>query len=286
MERFEKFVVFMQTEMKKPTLFGGAHLFWIAVAIALVVLICLKGKKISDKVFRTTLLVVGGILIILEVFKQINFAYEDGVWAYDWKQFPFQFCSVPMYVMIIAGCLKPCKFRDYLCCFLATFGFFAGAIVTLYPSNVLSPIIFRFSQSMIHHVALMLIGLLMFVSGKVKIEHKTIFKGVSVFSTCVVIAFIMNIIYHSTGNPDSFNMFYIGPHSKSDLPVFETIGYALKIESDNVHFGNFAFILLYILAFFIAAYVVLLIAMFIRKLMLKGQRKKMLKKLTKTNQET
>ncbi len=268
MNWFEKVIAFMQTEMPKPTLFGGAHLVWLAIAIGLIVLISFKCKKLTDKQFRIILLVVGLVLIIFEVFKQLNFAYDaqTDTWDYEWKQFPFQFCSVPMYVMLLVACLKEGKFRDFLCSFLATFGLFSGLVVMLYPATVLSSVIFRFSQSMLHHTALLVVGVLMFVSGKVKIEHKTILKAMSVFAVFVSIAFVLNVVYHATGCTDSFNMFYIGPHSKSDLPVFYDIGKALHIEYDYIHFGNFVFALLYIVAFSIAAYVVLLTAMLIKKI--------------------
>lgn len=276
MNWFEKVIAFMQTEMPKPTLFGGAHLVWLAIAIGLIVLISFKCKKLTDKQFRIILLVVGLVLIIFEVFKQLNFAYDaqTDTWDYEWKQFPFQFCSVPMYVMLLVACLKEGKFRDFLCSFLATFGLFAGLVVMLYPATVLSSVIFRFSQSMLHHTALLVVGVLMFVSGKVKIEHKTILKAMSVFAVFVGIAFVLNVVYHATGCTDSFNMFYIGPHSKSDLPVFYDIGKALHIEYDYVHFGNFVFALLYIVAFSIAAYVVLLTAMLIKKIRFVVKQKK------------
>ena len=268
MSGFENFIAIMQSEMKKPTLFGWAHIFWLVIAVVGIVVICLTCRKLSDKKFRIIVLIIGLILIVLEVFKQLNFAFdpETGVWEYSWKQFPFQFCSVPMYVMLVVACLKECKFRDWLCAFLATFGLFAGLVVLFYPATVLSEIIFRFTQSMVHHVSLVLVGVLVFVSGKVKIEHKTILKAMAVFAVFVVTAFIMNIVFHATGNTSSFNMFYIGPHSDSDLPVFKQIGQMLNISSDSVHIGNFAFMLIYVLGFSIAAYIVLLVAMLIRKI--------------------
>lgn len=265
MNTLEKIVAFMQSEMKKPTLLGGAHLFWLAMAVLGIVVVCLTCKNLSDKKFRMILLIVGASLLTLEVFKQLNFAYdaETDVWDYAWKQFPFQFCSVPMYVMVAVACLKEGKVRDCLCSFLATFGLFAGMIVLFYPATVLSEIIFRFSQSMIHHSAMLIVGVLMFVSGKVKIEHKTVLKALPVFVTCVVLAFTMNIIHHASGNTDSFNMFYIGPYSSCDIPILSIIGEAMKIDSDKLHIGNFGFAFIYIVGFSIAAYVILLLAMLI-----------------------
>ena len=268
MNWFEKFIAFLQTEMPKPTLYGGAHLVWLAIVIGAIVLVCFKCRNLTEKQFRITLLVIGIILLVFEVFKQIIFAYDapTDTWDYAWKQFPFQFCSVPMYVAVIVACLKECKFRDYLCSFLATFGLFAGLIVMIYPATVLSEVIFKFSQSMLHHTAMIVIGVIVIVSGKVKIEHKTILKAIPVFAVSVVTAFIMNIIFHATGNTDSFNMFYIGPYSKCDIPVLYDIGVALDIASGTIKFGNFVFVIIYVIGFSIAAYIILLLTMLIRKI--------------------
>lgn len=268
MNALEKIIAFMQIEWQKPTLYGWKHLMFLGLMAIAIVIIFKKCKKLTDKQFRIIMASFGGVLILLEIFKQLNFAFdsETGVWEYAWKQFPFQFCSVPMYVMLLVGILKESKFRDYLCSFLATFGLFAGLIVMIYPSTVLSTIIFRFCQSMIHHIAMVLGGLIVVVSGRVKFEHKTILKGMSVFSVIVGMAFIMNIVFHMSGNTSSFNMFYIGPYSNSDIPVLKQIGIALNISADSIHIGNFAFLIIYIAGFSMAAYIILLIEIYIKKL--------------------
>lgn len=272
MSWLDKFMVTIQAEWEKPTLYGWKHLLFLAVMIGLVVLVCCSCRKISDTRFRGIMLGIGITLLVLEIFKQLIFAYDKdsgGIWKYDWKQFPFQFCSVPMYIMVIVGCLKECKFRDYLCSFLATFGLFAGIIVMLYPSTVLSTIIVRFCQSMIHHLAMVVGGFVVIVSGKVKLEHKTILKSTAVFCVVVCMAFLINIIFHLSGNTASFNMFYIGPFSDSDIPVFHQIGEKLNISADHIHLGNFAFLLIYIVGFTLAAYIILLIEMGMHKLLSK-----------------
>lgn len=274
MSWLDKFMVAIQTEWEKPTLYGWKHLLFLGMMIGLVVLVCFLCRRLSDSQFRKIMLGIGIALIVLEIFKQLIFAYDKdtGIWKYDWKQFPFQFCSVPMYVMVIVGCLKECKFRDYLCSFLATFGLFAGIIVMLYPSTVLSSIIVRFCQSMIHHMSMVIGGFVVIVSGKVKFEHKTVLKAMAVFSVAVCMAFLMNIIFHLSGNTASFNMFYIGPFSDSDIPVFHQIGQSLNISSDTLHWGNFVFILIYIIGFAIAAYLILLIEIFIHRLVLRKRK--------------
>lgn len=137
----------------------------------------------------------------------------------------------------------------------------------IYPSTLLSDMIFRFCQSMIHHLVMVVAGVIVIVSGKAKLEHKTILKAIPVFAVLVYTAFTMNIIFHTTGNTASFNMFYIGPFSNSDMPVFKQIGQALNIASDTIHFGNFAFLFIYVIGFSLASYILFLIPLIIKKIM-------------------
>ena len=88
MNTLEKFIKIMQTEMNKPTLYGGAHLFFLALAISAIIIVCLKCRKLSDRNLRKILLIIGSTLIVLEILKQLNFAYDATTdsWEYEWKQ--------------------------------------------------------------------------------------------------------------------------------------------------------------------------------------------------------
>lgn len=142
MNGFEKFIHALQFEIDKPKLFGWYHLMCIAIVIALVVLVFVFKKKISTRFINILLITVGCVLVVSELFKQLLHALEvnNGVatWEYSWRNFPFQFCSVPMFLMLVAGILRKGKVYDTILCFLATFGLFGGLVVVLYPSTVLS----------------------------------------------------------------------------------------------------------------------------------------------------
>lgn len=267
MNWLEKFISFLQYKWESPTLYGWKHLMFLAIMIVGIVVVCFTCKNLSEKQFRIIMVVFGSVLMVLEVFKQLVFSYKSdtNTWEYDWKQFPFQFCSVPMYVMFLIGLLKDCKFRDYLCSFVATFGLFAGLAVMAFPSTVLSDIVFRFCQSMIHHLSMVVGAVVVIVSKRVKFEHKTILKAMAVFGVVMIMAVIMNIVFHASGNDASFNMFYIGPYDSCDIPVFKQIGNALNIDANYLHFGNFVFILLYFLAFSTAGYLILLLLILLNK---------------------
>ena len=271
MNILEKFMVVLDTKMPEPTLFGWFHIMWLAIMISGTVIVCLKCKNFSDKQFRLFLLISCSVLILLEILKQLvhSFDIESGTWDYAWKQFPFQFCSTPMYIGLIIALIKDGKIRDYLCSFLGTFGLFAGLIVMVYPTTVLSDVIFRSTQSLLHHSTMVVMGALIWTTKKAKVEHKTILKGMAVFAVLVITAFVMNIIFHISGGTDSFNMFYIGPYSKCDIPVLNNIGQALDLARQTIHIGNFIFLLIYIVGFTLAAYIILLVVMLVHKLIKK-----------------
>ena len=165
MNFFEKILQVLDADMTRPTMYGWFHLVALLVVIGLIVLVVFKCKNLSEKAFRTIILTTAIVLIIFEIYKQLNFSYnpDSDTWDYQWYAFPFQFCSSPMYVLLLIGCLKECKFRNFLCSFMATFGLFAGIGVMLYPSTVFIETIGINIQTMIHHGSMVVIGVLMFI---------------------------------------------------------------------------------------------------------------------------
>ncbi|MBQ8444416.1 MAG: YwaF family protein [Clostridia bacterium] len=264
MNWFEKILAALDGRMEVPTWFGWYHLLCLGIVIGLVVLVCFTCRKLTEKQFRIICLVVSLVLILLEVYKQLNFSYDvaSDTWSYHWYAFPFQFCSSPMYVLLLIACLKECKFREYLCSFLATFGLLAGVLVMCYPVSCYIDVIGINIQTMVHHGAMVVMGGVLLASGKAKIEHKTILKAMSVFAVLVGTAFLMNIIFHSTGNTQTFNMFYIGPYFDCELPILYDIGVAMNIAGPSITFMNILFLLIYIVSFSVCAYIVLLIFIF------------------------
>ena len=267
MNAFEKFLALLDGRMNTPPAFGWFHLLAIALVIVGIVVVCLTCRNISDKKFRIIVLCVSLLLIGFEIYKQLNFSYDPSTdtWDYQWYAFPFQFCSTPMYVMLLIACLKEGKFRDFLCSFLATFGLFAGLIVMIVPGDVFISTIGINIQTMVHHGAMVVMGVFMYVSGKAKIEHKTVLKGAAVFAVFVVVAFGSNMLFHHFGNGENFNMFYIGPYIPCHLPVLSTIWPLVPYP---------IWLIIYLVGFTAAAYIMLLAAMLIKKIVQKVKNNK------------
>ncbi len=265
---FEKILTVLNAQMTEPSLYGWFHWLCLFALLGACALVCVKAKNLNDKQFDIVLGSIAGLLIALEIYKQFNFAYnpDDDSWAFHWGAFPFQFCSTPMYVMLAAVFIKKQSIREALYCFLGTYGLFAGAAVMLYPSTVFTETIGINLQTMIHHGAMVVVGVMMYTCRKIPASKQTALKGMPVFVVLVTIALIMNILYGEFGNPDyDFNMFYISPYGSCLLPVFEAIQKSVPY---------IVFLGLYIVGFTVAAYLMSLLAILGEKAAIKAEESK------------
>lgn len=256
MEFFQPILQFLDTKMEQPAAYGWFHILCLLIVGALTVLAAVYGKKASEKTVRRIVLYTALVVIVLEVYKQINFTFGSGDrdFYYHWYAFPFQFCSTPMYVGLLAGLTKKGKLHDCLCAYLATYALFAGVCVMFYPGDVFISTVGINIQTMICHGSMPPIAALLLASRHVKPEKQTILKALPVFLCCVGIAAIMNEIAYFTGilEEHNFNMFYISPHCQPSLPVYSLVQNLLPFP---------VCLIVYVLGFTAAAFVMLLLAM-------------------------
>ena len=263
MEFLKRVLELLDAEMETPTAFGWFHLLFIALTVGGAVVLCLLHKKDDPDRVRRIVFITAIVVIALEIYKQINysFSYSGEVieFDYQWYAFPFQFCSTPMYVGLLAGIIKKGRVHDALCTYLATYALFAGVCVMVYPGDVFIRTIGINIQTMICHGSMISIGVYLLYSGHVKLSHKSILGAISVFAVCVGLASVMNEIAYFSGllESETFNMFFISPHCEGTLPVYSLVQQAVP----------FPFcLIIYIAIFSLAAYVILLAAKGIKKL--------------------
>lgn len=250
--------------METPTLYGWFHLLWVGIVIASTVVLCRIQKKTgSEKMPHHVIFITAIIVTVLELYKQINFSfsYKNGVaFDYGWGSFPFQFCSTPMYVGLLAGLIRKGKVHNALAAYLATYAMFAGLCVMVYPGDVFISTVGINIQTMVCHGSMITVGAYLLATGYVKAEHKTILKALPVFCCCAAVAIVMNEIAYYTGllRTDYFNMFYFSPHCDPHLPVFSIVQSAMNAPVMEI--------LIYIAGFTLAAYLILLAAIGIKQL--------------------
>lgn len=255
---------FLDSSMTTPTSYGVFHLVSFALSILIGVWLCIRFKD-SERYAKRIVLITAIIVTVFEIYKQINYTFTyDGTAItadYQWYAFPWQFCSTPMYVGLLAGLTRG-KVHESLCAYLATFAVFAGVCVMFYPNDVFISTIGINIQTMICHGSMLSIGIYLLASGYVKLEHKTILKAVPVFAIAVAVAVVLNELAHATGllATEDFNMFFVSPYCDPHLPVY-------SIVQQHVAFPWC--LILYILGFSVAAYLMLLIAMGVKAIVSK-----------------
>lgn len=276
MSFLERVIVSLSGEFKeKPVPYGWFHLLSLGILILVLVIVCVWGNRLNDKQFRFWMISISLSLMIFELYKQLQFSYDSftETWEYGWYYFPFQFCSTPMYITFLVGVTKG-KFQEYLSAFLATYALMGGIITMLYPATVFINTIGICIQTMYWHGMLIVIAILLWVNKKVKIEFKTVLKGLVVFIVVLLIAQIMNILFYKFGNHDiyDFNMFYISPYENSGLPV-------LGVMYEKLPF--FIYFIGYIICFSTGSFLIVLVVKLIRQLTNKVKSKYPIKNTTK-----
>ena len=262
MSFFQTVLKIMDHQMKTPRLFGWFHMLSLALTVLITFLLCFRHREDQPERVRKVVLGTALLTILLEIYKQINysFSYTDGItFDYQWYAFPFQFCSTPMYVGLLAGLLKKGKLQDALYAYLATFAVFAGACVMIYPGDVFVGTTGINIQTVICHGSMIVIGVYLMYTGTVKLEHRTVMKAMAVFACTVSMAVIMNEIAYFSGllEREVFNMFFVSRHCDPSLPVYSLVQAMVPYPWC---------LIVYIVGFTLAAYLLLLLGMGIQRL--------------------
>jgi len=211
---------FLNFQMERPSIYQGFMESWFQYVSLIVLLFMIyyliqSSKKHEFQVDRTLKIIVF-VMIGFEIYKQILFTYANG-WEYQWYAFPFQFCSTPMYVGLLAIYSKQNVIKQGSYLFLSTYGFFAGLAVMLYPISVYTTSVGINIQTMVHHGGMVLMGIVVMLNIKPTLKH---FKfGLTVFATLTLIAIIMNESHALINLSGTFNMFFINPRYRSEIPV-------------------------------------------------------------------
>lgn len=209
----------------RPAPFGVFHLTSVAILLAAAVLLIIFRKRLprGERALRLWLTVFGVGLLLLEVGKQLTYSYDPAAgWAYNWDRFPFQFCSTPIYVALVAICLPAGRVRQALLNFLATYSPVAGCAVLFYPApDVFHEILFLDLHTMLWHGAMLLFGLYLWLTRAVTPSVKTALTAAAVYLPMPCIALCLNELEMALGfaGEQTFNMFYIARDGTCVIPV-------------------------------------------------------------------
>lgn len=259
MNNFEKFLIALQATMPEPAAFGWYHSLWIVLSVLTVAALCFLKKRGKEIPLNWILGVYGIVALVAELLKQVSWsvAYDAATdtvtWFYQWYAAPFQLCSTPMYVSILALFLKPGKLRESLLAYLSFITIIGGVATVLIPRDCLVENILANIYTMWLHCGAVVVAVYLLISGVVRPTKQTWLRSAVVFLVMTTIALALNIgVYHSgVLKGETFNMFYISPYFISVLPVFDTIQQAVSYP---------VFLAVYIIAILLGSQIVFWLA--------------------------
>ena len=218
-DKLDAFFESVAIPMERIPSYGLFHIVYTLGGFALCGFLAWKLRKVTDKTANRLLCILGLLLAASEVFKQLfyYFALMDN--RYSWGDFPFQLCSVPIYLCLIAPWLKPGKLQRGMFSFMALFNLLGGAISFTEPSGLLLEDRFLTIHALLWHMILVFIGLFLCMSGRGG-NRIGDYKGAALtFIGLCAVAFGLNC-FVQFGLGESMNMFFIGP-GESSIVVFK-----------------------------------------------------------------
>lgn len=204
--------------MEEPPAYGPFHILFTLIGFAVCAFAAWKLRHCSEKTGRTLLFAMGLILIAAEVYKQFFYYFVMMENTYSWGDFPFQLCSIPMYMCLVAPWLKPGKLQRGMYSFMILYNLLGGAISFTEPSGLLHEYWFLTMHSMIWHMLLVFIGLFLCFSGRGATNTSDYWGATWTFVGLCAVAFLLNCIVQY-GLHQEMNMFFVGP-GNSPLAVF------------------------------------------------------------------
>lgn len=223
--------------MKQPVPYSFFHIFLACAGIFCAFFAARKLTFYSIKRQNSGykyLFICGIILALSEVYKQLFLYWIVNDGSYDWWYFPFQLCSVPMYLCLFIPILTiffQGKYVNILCTFIQDFGLLGGLMALGEPSGLMHPYWTLTLHGFFWHFMLIFAALFCSFRGLSIKNIRGYFRTIPLFIVCCIIASAVNILSHPYGNAD---MFYISPYYPNGQIVFHTIALELGILPGNL----------------------------------------------------
>ena len=261
------------TFFETPSVFGMAHIISLVIIAVLNIAAFFILRNLDEKRLLSVLRALGSLMILAEIFKQwfcyvYVFNMEVNLWF-----FPWQLCSMAMYLSFAAIYLKG-KIQIAALVFLATYSLFADLVALALPYDMLRPQIALFIHSFAYHglvitesmIAIMILskkmcgrkqvvdvsctdsaGKSIVPSASPKFMHATV-----LFLAMAAIAEVINVASHVIFNDIHVepNMFYITPFYPTTQPILHDIA---------VNYGVAVEIVLYLALIILMSYIVFVI---------------------------
>lgn len=167
------------------------------------------------------MLEIGLVFLVMETIKQmILIGHGYNVWY-----FPFQLCSMPMYLCLIAGILEKrgqgLRIQKVIRTFLMDYGMLGGIAALSYSAGFTDTGILYISiHGYVWHILMIVLAVYIYLKDRADLSLRGFLKATGLFGLLALLAEVINVLLHPFGDCD---MFYISPYHYSSQPFFSTV---------------------------------------------------------------
>ena len=198
--------------------------------------------------------ICGLFMLSGEIWKQLTLTFILGGGQYNWWYFPFQLCSIPMYILLLYPRIRRSALKQALLTFLMCYGLLGGIAVFADTTGLHYPLPALTVFSYGWHILLIILGIsagtvyLRLLKGhQKKAPLRPFLYATGLYLTCCLAAVFLNTIFDRYG---TINLFYINPDYRMQQIIFRDLVPRL---------GNTAVILLYIACTILGAFLIFLL---------------------------
>lgn len=224
--------------MVQPGSFFHFALTIVGITAALKLAFLLSRRKAPCE--AAVLAASGVALAIFELYKQGFLYYVVYDEHFNWWYFPFQLCSVPMYLCLIYPWLKNHRSAEkILATFLQDFGLLGGIMALAVPDGLFHPYWTLTLHGFLWHFLLIFLGV--YCGRRVLSDGgaRGFLRMLPLYGFCCGIAIFINTMVQLCLYPQDYSdLFYINCFFPSEQPLFRSI---------SLTFGNLWGHLLYVL---------------------------------------
>lgn len=232
---FQALLEYTAWPMKKPAPYSLFHLLITLTGTAAAFLAAFFLSRKKNIPAGRIIFGCGIILAAAEIYKQLFLYHIVRQGSFDWWYFPFQLCSIPMYLCL----LYPVCLKKHTPVFLQDFGLLGGITALLFPEGFLHPYVALTLHGFIWHFILVFLALYCHGAGLCQKPGRSFCRALVIYFFCLAGAVGINAFVQQNLYPAGFaDMFYINCTFPSAQPVFHQISLIL-----GNFWGHFAYIL-------------------------------------------
>ncbi len=213
---------------KIPEMYGLLHMTALVLIMVTALLVYRYSASLSKKTLCRIIGILGLVMCTAEIWKQYFCMVYVNAGAYSFWFFPFQLCSIAMYLAVLFPFVSE-KTRRTFASFQSSYTLIAAICALAYPQDMLRIQVLLTLHGFLYHGLMIILTVLslryMILSGC----H--IRSSVYLFILCACIAEAINFLGHKyIHDPSGWpNMFYITPYIHTTQPVFSLLSVRIGI---------------------------------------------------------